>query len=92
VACGHFTRVVVTNRRLVVLQGCEVVRAWNIDRLPRSLVRFTRRDDGQESRTVNLDVLKTMLGPASDKFTGAKTIMSFAKTLDQIKVREDGRH
>jgi hypothetical protein len=90
IANGHFTRVVVTNQRLVVMQGCEVVRAWTMEKLPQSLVRFTRRDDGQESRTVDLDALKTMLGPASDKFAEAKTIMSFAKKLDQIKLRENG--
>ena len=35
--------------------------------------------------------VKTMLGASSDKFTGAKAILSFGKQLDRIKARENDR-
>src|SRR5262249_33444272 len=90
-ASGYFTRLVVTSKRLVVLQGYELVRSWSINDLPRSLIRYRYLAGGQEDRTVDLDALKTMLGSVSDKVAEAKTIMTFSKHLDRIKSREDGQ-
>jgi hypothetical protein len=90
-ASGYFTRLVVTDGRLLILQGYELVRTWGMDDLPHSLVRYRRRADGAESRAVDLDTLKSMFGPASDKFAESKTILAFGKQLDQIKAREERR-
>jgi hypothetical protein len=89
--CGYFTRLVVTNSRVLILQGYEVCRCWGINQLPRSMVRYRAREDGETSPTIDLDAMKTMLGGASDHFADAKTILAFGKTLGQIKAREDGR-
>src|SRR5262245_4338812 len=89
IANGYFTRLVVTDSRLVVLQGYEVCRSWGLDRLPRSLIRYRMMEGGVESRSVDLDALKTMLGTASDKFAESKTILAFTQQLDRIKPRED---
>jgi hypothetical protein len=91
ISSGYFTRLVVTDVRLFIIQGYEVCRTWGIDDLPRSLIRFGRVGDGLGSRTVDLDALKTMLGGSSDKFTESKTILALGKQLDQIKARENGR-
>jgi hypothetical protein len=88
---GYFTRLVVTDLRLVIVQGYEVCRSWNLDELPRSLLRYSRGGAGTDVPAVDLDSLKTMLGGASDKFAEATSILSFGKRLDQIKAREDGR-
>ena len=69
----------------------EVRRTWSIDRLPRSLVRHERTASGEESRSIDLDSLQTMLGGSSTGFTDAKTIRLFGKQLDQIRAREDRR-
>jgi hypothetical protein len=90
-ASGYFTRLVVTNHRLVILQGYEVCRSWRIDEMPRSLIRYRMLGSGAEDRTIDLDALKTMLGSVSDKVVEAKTILTFGKRLDQIRTREDGR-
>lgn len=92
-ACGYFTRLVVTNSRLVILQGYEVCRSWGIDRLPRSLVRYAPREDdeGDEERTIDLDALKTMLGTSAGHFAEAKTILAFGKQLERIRPREQDR-
>jgi hypothetical protein len=95
VCCGYFTRLVVTNQRLLLTQGREIYRKWNIDDLPRSLLRYGRRDRGERDRddrpTIDLDALQTMLGSASDQFADAKTIVAFGKQLGHIKAREEGR-
>jgi hypothetical protein len=88
---GYFTRLVVTDSRLLILQGYEVVRTWGMDDLPYSLVRYRRRADGAESRAVDLDTVKSLFGSASDKFAESKTILAFGKQLDQITAREKGR-
>lgn len=90
VANGYFTRLVVTDARLVIVQGYEVCRTWRIDDLPRRLVRY--RDDGSDADagpSIDLDAMKTMLGTASDQFADAKAILAFGKTLGQIRRRED---
>jgi hypothetical protein len=88
---GYFTRLVVTNFRLIILQGREVCRSWSMDDLPHSLIRFRLSRGGQPSRTVDLDAMKTLLGSASDKFAESKTILAFGKQVEQIKAREDRR-
>jgi hypothetical protein len=91
IANGYFTRLVVTNFRLVILQGFEVCRSWSIDDLPHRLIRYTMPGGGRKGPSIDLEAVKTMLGGPSDKFTGAKSILSFGKQLDRIKAREDGR-
>jgi hypothetical protein len=88
---GYFTRLVVTNYRIVILQGREVCRSWRIDQLPRSLVRYAPREGESASRTIDLDALQIMLGGTSDKVADSKTILSFGKHLDHIRAQEDQR-
>jgi hypothetical protein len=91
IAAGYFTRVVVTNCRLVILQGYEVCRVWRIEDLPYSLIHYSRPQGGGVVRSIDLDTLSTMLGGASDKVVEAKTILAFSKHLEHIKAREKGR-
>jgi hypothetical protein len=89
---GYFTRLIVTNYRLVIMQGYEVRRSWRIDDLPRSLVRFARRaDTGEERRAVDIEALQSMLSAGSEHFAESKAIRAFGKQLDQIRARERGR-
>jgi hypothetical protein len=88
---GYFTRLVVTTKRLLILQGYEVCRTWRMEDLPPSLIRHRMRGAEVESRTVDLDTLKTLVGSPSDKFVDAKTIMSLGKQIDNIKARDRGR-
>jgi hypothetical protein len=88
---GYFTRLVVTNFRLVVLQGYEVCRAWDLDHLPRSLIRFGPKGEKGKDRAIDLEAVKTLLGGSSDKFAEAKSILAFGKQLEQIKARENDR-
>jgi hypothetical protein len=90
-SCGYFTRLVVTNQRLMILQGYALCRSWGIDDLPRSMIRHRMRGDGDRGPAVDLDAMRTMLGGASDSFVAAKTIMDFGKQLGQIKAREEDR-
>src|SRR5689334_23175423 len=48
IASGYFTRLVVTNQRLLIVQGYEVCRTWSINKLPRSLIRYRRLGEGEE--------------------------------------------
>ncbi len=91
IANGYFTRLVVTNYRLVILQGYEICRSWSIDYLPPSLLRYGKRGE-EESRTIDLNAVKSMLGAPSEKFTDAKTILHFGKQLDSITLRDKDRH
>jgi hypothetical protein len=88
---GYFTRLVVTNLRVVILQGYEVCRSWKIDDLPRSLIHYRLRPDGERRRAVDLGALQTMLGDSSGQFADSKTIQAFGRHLDQIKARDKGR-
>ena len=90
IANGYFTRLVVTNLRLVILQGYEICRSWSISDLPPSLLRYGKRGE-QESRTIDLNTVKIMLGGSSDKFIDAKTILNFGKQLDSITLRDKDR-
>jgi hypothetical protein len=89
ISAGYFTRLIVTNQRVVLIQGFEIIRSWSLDQLPRSLVRFSRNQQGQESRTVDLQGLQSLLGGVSDQFADAKTLKAFSKQLDRIKAREN---
>lgn len=91
VFAGHFTRLVVTNERVLILQGHEVCRRWEMDQLPRSLLRYRRRAGGEERPVIDLPAVQTMLGGAQGQFADARTILSFGKHLDQIRAREDRR-
>jgi hypothetical protein len=82
---------VVTDSRVVILQGYEVCRTWGVNDLPRFLVRYGAGPGGEKSPSVDLDAVQTLFGPSSDKFADSKTILSFGKTLDQIRTREGGR-
>jgi hypothetical protein len=84
-SAGYFTRLVVTNYRLVILQGYEVCRSWRIGELPPSLVHYGVRVGDEGDRTVDLDALRTMLGSSTDQFADSKTIMALGKQLDGIK-------
>ena len=90
-SCAYFTRLVVTNHRLLIVQGYEVCRHWGLDDLPRALVRYDRREGRKRDRSVDLTALQTLLGDGSGQFADAKTILTLGKHLGQIKAREDGR-
>jgi low affinity Fe/Cu permease len=91
ISSGYFTRLVVTNSRLVILQGYEVCRSWDMDDLPPHLIRYGRPGGDEESPAVDLEAVKTMLGGSSNQFTDAKTILSFGKQLEQIKTKKKHR-
>lgn len=91
IANGYFTRLVVTNFRLVILQGYETVRSWSIDDLPRSMLRYGRRGAEDDKPCIDLDAVKTLLGGSSDQFTDSKSILSFGKQLDRIQKRDRDR-
>jgi hypothetical protein len=91
IANTYFTRLVVTDARLVIMQGFETCRVWRLDDLPESLVRYDMRRGARNQRTVDLDALQTMLGGSSAQFADAKTIRTFGKLLDQIKPRDKDR-
>jgi hypothetical protein len=91
IAATYFTRLVATNFRLFILQGRELVRNWDLDDLPRSLVRYDSRPGQRDSRSIDLGALQTMLGATSEQFVEAKTILSLGKHLDHIKAREKDR-
>jgi hypothetical protein len=88
ISCGYFTRLVITNFRIFVVQGYEVCKSWDIDFLPRSLLRYTTTEDGEERPAVDLKTVQTMLGASSNQVADAKTILSFGKKLDHIKARD----
>jgi hypothetical protein len=88
ISAAYFTRLVVTNRRLVIVQGYEVCRSWGLHELPLSLVRYGPRGNRDGGRSVDLDALRTMLGGATDQFAESKTIIAFGKHLDRIKAEK----
>jgi hypothetical protein len=91
ISAAYFTRLVVTDRRLVILQGYEVCRSWGLDALPPSLIRYGRRGVEDDSRAVDLEGLQTLLGNASGRFAESKSIMAFGKQLDRIIARDNNR-
>jgi hypothetical protein len=89
ISSGYFTRLIVTDRRLLIVQGYEVRRRWSIDDLPLSLIRY-RRLGGQEStRTVDIDALNTMLGGVPGQVADSKTILALGKRLANIKAQDE---
>lgn len=88
--CGYFTRLVVTNFRVVIIQGYELCKSWNLEHLPRSLLRFTTMPDGFERSEVDLEAVQTLLGTSSSQVADAQTILRFGKHLDHIRGRERG--
>jgi hypothetical protein len=90
-ANGYFTRLVVTDRRLFIAQGYEAYRSWDLEDLPPALIRYSGRGTNLESRTIDLNAIKSMLGGSSDKFTEAKSILSFAKQIGQMRDRRHDR-
>src|SRR5262249_573107 len=60
IANAYFTRLVVTNFRLFIVQGYAVCKTWNIDQLPMRLVRYRRRAGGVETRSIDLEALQTL--------------------------------
>ena len=91
IANAHFTRLVVTNLRLIIVQGYAVCRSWNMDELPLSLIRFGMHRDGEGGRTIDLDAVKSLFGGASDQVTDARSILAFGKQLDRIQNDKKGR-
>jgi len=91
IASGHFIRLIVTNYRIVILQGQEVCRSWAMDSLPKSLLRYTLPGPDGLRKTVDLDAIQSMLGPASEQIVDANSILMFGKQLDSIKKRQDGK-
>jgi hypothetical protein len=89
IACGYFTRLVVTNLRVVVLQGYEICDTWDVDRLPRSLIRQEQREGQPAVSSVDLNALNTILGDSSTQFVEAKTILDFAKKLKRLSIEEN---
>ena len=90
-ANGYFTRLVATNFRLLMLQGYEVYRRWNIDDLPRSLVRYRRMAGGESARPSTWTPCRPCSAARRDQFVDAKSILAFSKQLGGIKRREDER-
>ncbi len=89
ISAGYFTRLVVTDLRVVIVQGYELCWDCDIDYLPPSLIRYDPRRGGKASRSVNLDALQTALGGSSTQFVEAKAILKLAKTIDRIKLRDN---
>jgi hypothetical protein len=89
ICSGHFSRLVVTNQRLFIVQGRELCRSWDLDELPPHLIRHTLRTDGLQERSIDLDAVTAMLDGLSGKFTEAKSIVEFGKKLEQITLRKD---
>jgi hypothetical protein len=90
-SAGYFTRLVVTNQRLVIMQGYETCRSWSIDELPPSLIHYGKWGDEPEGRSVDLEALQTMLGGSSDQFADSRTIRALGKHLEGIKARDKRR-
>jgi hypothetical protein len=89
ISAGYFTRLVVTDLRLIIVQGYELCWDCDIDYLPPSLLRYDPRRGGKAGRSINLDALQTALGGSSTQFVEAKAILKLAKTIDRIKLRDD---
>jgi hypothetical protein len=87
--CGYFTRLIVTNLRLIIVQGHTVRRCLSIDDLPMSLIRYRRVPGSELTRTVDLDALKTMLGGPSAEVADSKTILALGKKLANIRAQDE---
>jgi hypothetical protein len=90
-SAGYFTRLVVTDFRLLIVQGYELCWDCGVDYLPPSLVRYDRRHGEKDRVSVDLNALQTSLGGASTQFVEAKTILAFKRQVDRDRSREQGR-
>lgn len=91
IAAGHFTRLVITNQRVMIVQGYEIRKTWRLDDLPRSLIRHRRNADGEMTKAVDMERLQTMMGGgSSDGFVEAKTIWALSKEIERTR-REERR-
>jgi hypothetical protein len=88
-ANAYFTRLIVTNTRLLIVQGHAVCSNWSIHDLPPSLIRYSRLGTGEETRTVDLEALHSMLGGSSDQFAPRDAILAFGKKLQNIKAQDN---
>jgi hypothetical protein len=86
---GYFTRLVVTNFRLFIVQGYEMCSSWDLDHLPLSLIRYSTPQGGPQTRTIDVGTVQSMLGSSSEHVADARTILSFGKQLDLIRAREN---
>jgi len=90
-SCGYFTRLVITNHRLLIVQGYELCRQWRVDDLPPWLIRYRRLPGADVTKTVDLDALRTMIGSSSANVADAKTILALGKHLANIRGPDDRR-
>jgi len=86
---GYFTRLVVTDRRLLILQGREIWSSRGIDELPPFLVRRMRDPDGRERRAIDIVTLDSMLGSSNTGIVDSDTILTLGKKIDKLKERRD---
>lgn len=92
ISAAYFTRLVVTDGRVLILQGYEVCRSWGLDDLPPSLIQYGRRGlEDDNRRAVDLEGLQTLLGSASGRFAESKSILALGKQLDRIIARDNDR-
>ncbi len=87
--CGYFTRLIVTNLRLMIVQGHTVRHRWSIDDLPMSMIRYRRVSGEELTRSIDLDALKTMLGGPSAEVADSKTILALGKKLANIRAQDE---
>jgi hypothetical protein len=91
ICSGYFTRLVVTDSRLIIIQGREAYKSWDVNDLPVSLLRYGRPGGGVATPSINLDAVKGMLGGPSDRIVSAQAILDFGKRLEQIRSRDGDR-
>src|SRR5262249_42853855 len=72
IAAGYFTRLVITNQRVMIVQGYEIRKTWRLGDLPRSLVGVKRSDGGELKRTVGMETVTTVVGGGSRQFRGGQ--------------------
>jgi hypothetical protein len=86
---GYFTRLVITDQRLIIVQGREVRSSRSVNELPPILLRRNFDRDGHErAPTIDLNAVNTMLGV--DGFVDSNTILTLGKKIDKMReARED---
>ncbi len=89
---AYYTRLVVTDRRLLIIQGQVPIRSWGLGDLPASLLHFGRHAFGGKDAgpRIDLNKLEKMLGGGGDGVVSSDAIIKFGKQLDRIKERPDG--
>lgn len=85
---GYFTRLIITDRRLLIVQGREVRSSRDVNSLPRALVRRGRDEFGRErAPTIDLNAVNKLVGGTG--FVDAKTILTLSKKIDKLKESDD---